>query len=84
VGERDGMAQVHSFALGLGAIHVDEDDFSGQATEHECIRKSGAHIAKSDDGDTSSTVGTVHLDSPQTEFNCDTDDEENAHSFGLH
>ena len=64
VGEGDGMTQVHGFALGLGAIHVDKDDFSGEATEHERIGKSSAHIAKSDDGNTSSAVGTVHLDHP--------------------
>jgi hypothetical protein len=59
------MAQVHGFALSLGAIHVDKDDFSGEAAEHERVRKSGAHIAKSDDSYTSSAIGTVHLDSPQ-------------------
>ena len=65
VGERDGMTQVHGFAFGLGAIYVDKNDFSGEATEHERVCKSGAHIAKSDDSNTSCAVGTVHLDSPQ-------------------
>ena len=56
VGERDGMTQVHGFAFGLGAIYVDKNDFSGEATEHERVCKSGAHIAKSDDSNTSCAV----------------------------
>ncbi len=65
VRKRDGVTQVHGFAFGLSVVHVDEDDLGGESAEHESIGKCGAHVAKSDNGDTSGAVGTVHFDSPQ-------------------